>query len=283
MHVEVVNRAGRMGERIEASVDSAAVYVAPLVEKYSGLTLPEYVEVRLVTPRQFRRANVALFRRSFDELKQRHPEVPNGMVRATRMMTLPAVWMTTFMGWRGVGGQQLPDDHALVMIIPRTLKLAQSNYRGLRLILAHELTHAAQHRANPYLTTDGVAQVTSIPADQMRKRKNDLAQGSPVIEGHAVWVHRQVVKELYNSELRERSETYSGPGSWSYRLSKKVAMLNPIMAHKMDDYDTGEEFISGVHQIGGLDLVNKLWGGIESLPNKAELADPTAWAARIGV
>ncbi len=283
MRVDVFNRAGHGGSQIAPQVMHAAYEVAPLVEKYSGLTLPEVVTVRLVTPRGLRKANTALFRQSFDVMRERHPSIPRPVAWMFRTLVVNAVRVMMPVAWRGLGGQHVPDYRgapSTVLIIPRSLKLSRSNARNLRLILAHELTHAAQHEADPWLSIDAVAQVINV--ENMRDHKDELGQSSTAVEGHAVWVHHQVVNELYGTEMRERAEGYDGPGSWSYRLSRKVANHIPVVAHKIDDYQTGCAFVDAVHDIGGLDMVNHLWDGIDAMPTTDEIADPKAWTVRVG-
>lgn len=281
--IDVINRAGRAGNQIGAEVNAAAYEVAPLVELFSGLTLPDRVTVRLVTPRGLRKANVELFRQSFDAIQRRHSDIPRATVWAFKTLVTEMIWVMMPLVWRGIGGQHAPDYQgasSTVLITPRALNLSAWTPRGLRMILAHELTHAAQHHADPYRTIDAVAQV--LATDKVREHKHEWADSSAVVEGHASWVHHRVMHHMYGTEMRDRGAAHDGPGAWSYRLTHRLADHMPIMAHKMDDYDTGEKFIKAVYDVGGFDLVNRLWNGVAYLPTEAEIAEPKAWIARMG-
>jgi uncharacterized protein (DUF2342 family) len=51
---------------------------------------------------------------------------------------------------------------------------------------------------------------------------------------------------------------------------------------KMRQYELGERFAASVAGRGGLQLLNRVWDGPESIPTLAELREPELWVARMG-
>ena len=276
----------RAGERLRGAVAQAAQEVVGAVEEVSGLRLPDAVNVRLVSPRELRRVNRELMAAMFAQLDERHPQLPAEQVQVARIAAGVVSRVTMAMFWRSIGGQYIPrlhkDDVPQVLIIPVGLRLSRANERELRVVLAHELTHTAQDEACPMLTVDDVAQVVAIPSRNVRAQKRKLAQVSPVIEGHAQWVHLRICNELFGLDMRGRENRFDGKGAWSYRASRILMRYNPVMAHKGADYESGEKFIEYLHTVGGLPLVNLLWRGLASIPDLAELENPELWIHRVG-
>jgi uncharacterized protein (DUF2342 family) len=50
---------------------------------------------------------------------------------------------------------------------------------------------------------------------------------------------------------------------------------------KIEQYDAGERFVREVVARSGMDGLNRVWLGPERLPTVDEIADPTAWVARV--
>jgi hypothetical protein len=283
MQVDVTDEC-RAGEIMRGNVEQAAKEVIDAVESVSELRLPPAVNVRLVSPRSLRQVNTELFGAIFATIDRRHPELPGDQVQVARIAAGVVSRLTMSMFWRGIGGQYIPkigDAPAQVLIMPRALRLSRATDRELRVILAHELTHGAQDRACPMMTVDGIAQVIAIPTKDVRAAKSKLAQISPVIEGHAQWVHLRVCNELFGLDMRGREHRFDGNGAWSYRMSKAMARHNPVMRAKAGDYDKGEYFIDYLHSVGGMRMVNRLWRGLTSMPDATELTVPEMWVDRV--
>jgi uncharacterized protein (DUF2342 family) len=50
---------------------------------------------------------------------------------------------------------------------------------------------------------------------------------------------------------------------------------------KIEQYDAGERFVREVVARSGMEGLNRVWLGPEGLPTVDEIADPTAWVARV--
>lgn len=255
------------------------------IENTTGLRLPPRVKVRLVDPRTFRRTSAQHFHRMFDAVRDLVPEAPAPLVGYMRFMVSMSGRASVRVYWRALGGQffaPLGGDDPFITIMPRTLHLSQANENELRVTVIHELVHSAQENARPGLTLDGLARVVRMVAADNVTRKSlraDLPDISAVMEGHAQWAHLRVTRRVYGTDLRARETRFNGRGALSYRMAKKIGGLHPVVARKSGDYDRGEVFIDAVHNLGGLDLVNRVW---TSMPTKAELESPASWALRVG-
>jgi putative hydrolase len=51
---------------------------------------------------------------------------------------------------------------------------------------------------------------------------------------------------------------------------------------KMRQYELGKQFCDAVAERHGVALLNRVWDRPEAVPSAAELADPDAWATRMG-
>lgn len=101
-----------------------------------------------------------------------------------------------------------------------------------------------------------------------------------VVEGHGNFVmdrvgaeHIRGQRRMKEAFARQRART-SGPE----RLLQRALGVDL----KYQQYARGEAFVTAVHARAGMDGVNRVWSGPESLPTPAEIADPEAWLARLG-
>lgn len=115
---------------------------------------------------------------------------------------------------------------------------------------------------------------------QTREQRGLLARIQPamaLVEGYAEHVMDAVAgPEL--GPLREAMERRRGNRS----APERVLMRLLGMDMKMRQYEDGRSFCEQVAAEGGIDLLNRVWDGPESLPTAAEIAAPATWAARAG-
>jgi uncharacterized protein (DUF2342 family) len=53
------------------------------------------------------------------------------------------------------------------------------------------------------------------------------------------------------------------------------------LSMKMEQYALGEKFVEQVVQARGVDFLNRVWDGPDTLPTEDELRTPTSWIARL--
>jgi coenzyme F420 biosynthesis associated uncharacterized protein len=73
--------------------------------------------------------------------------------------------------------------------------------------------------------------------------------------------------------LRERRQQVRGPA----RLLQQILGLEA----KFRQYAEGEQFVTAVEEVGGTDLLNRVWRGPEWLPSLVEIRDPGQWIERV--
>jgi uncharacterized protein (DUF2342 family) len=52
---------------------------------------------------------------------------------------------------------------------------------------------------------------------------------------------------------------------------------------KMRQYELGKRWSDAVAERHGIETLNRVWESPETLPTRAELADPASWLRRVGV
>ena len=78
----------------------------------------------------------------------------------------------------------------------------------------------------------------------------------------------------FSRVLRERRRRASLP-------SRLLQQLVGIEA-KLRQYAEGEQFVESVEEVGGPELMARVWEGPEWLPTLEEIRDPSLWVARAG-
>ncbi|GEL26427.1 hypothetical protein PSU4_53810 [Pseudonocardia sulfidoxydans NBRC 16205] len=183
-------------------------------------------------------------------------------------------------------------------------------------VCLHEATHRLQFTAVPWLRdffsgqvsaflsladTDGSDVLTRLPeiAKRMRETRGDalavieLLQGpeqravldrllalTTLLEGHADHVMDAVGPEVVPSvaTIRERFTVRRRGGGLLDRLLRALLGVEA----KMKQYAVGSAFTSYVVLAAGMGGFNRVWESPETLPTRAELADPAAWLRRVG-
>ncbi|WP_103382256.1 zinc-dependent metalloprotease [Pseudonocardia dioxanivorans] len=183
-------------------------------------------------------------------------------------------------------------------------------------VCLHEATHRLQFTAVPWLRdhfagqvgkflsladTDGSDVLSRLPevARRMRETKGDalavveLLQGpeqrevldgllalTTLLEGHADHVMDAVGPSVVPSvaTIRERFTVRRRGGGLLDRLLRALLGVEA----KMKQYAVGAAFTSYVVLAVGMDGFNRVWESPETLPTRAELAEPAAWLRRMG-
>ncbi|MGD9987892.1 zinc-dependent metalloprotease [Pseudonocardia sp.] len=183
-------------------------------------------------------------------------------------------------------------------------------------VCLHEATHRLQFTAVPWLRdhfseqvstflsladTDGSDVLARLPeiARRMRETGGDalavveLLQGpeqravldrllalTTLLEGHADHVMDAVGPQVVPSvaTIRDRFTVRRRGGGLLDRLLRALLGVEA----KMKQYAVGSAFTSYVVLAVGMDGFNRVWESPQTLPTRAELADPAAWLRRLG-
>jgi coenzyme F420 biosynthesis associated uncharacterized protein len=169
-----------------------------------------------------------------------------------------------------------------------------------RWLILHELTHAWQFAAHPWLRghlNAGLERMIELAAAQgggaSVRNMFRLTFGVPeqwrlirqiqatmsLIEGYGNLVMNEVGRKVLPSfeqleaAYRRRSRTTNVLEDLLWRVSG--------LELKMQQYKTGEAFAQYVHDVWGMEVLNLAWTGPETLPRHEELRDPQRWYRRV--
>ena len=177
-------------------------------------------------------------------------------------------------------------------------------------VCLHEETHRVQFTANPWLGEHLLEQMNQVAAtiepsallDGLRRGAEAIRGGTgsildlvstpeqkeildrvtgvmSLLEGHADVVMDGVGPTVIPSveQIRKKfNQRRQGVGT----LDKLLRRLLGLDA-KMAQYRDGAVFVRHVVDKVGMDDFNAIWSGPDTLPSKAEIADPDAWITRV--
>lgn len=281
----IINEVGPGWEALERDLALAACETVWKVEDVTGMDVGQRLTIRLLTPGGLAAANRAHMRRMMDRLPQlsdpdsdRH----SGQLRVMRAVQPWVMSAIVSLTWPCLGGQFIADPDGMygqVLMVPRALKAGRTTDKQLRLIVAHEATHQAQHRAGPGLMPQLLERAVQALTDRMDGRVAATLH-RPLTEGHAQWTHRRVAQELYGYPARRSFGDEPLPGLRPLLTSRVFGRL-PMLRDKQADYDAGEKFINDVLAKGGDDQLERVWTSVEMMPFARELTDVDAWMERV--
>ena len=177
------------------------------------------------------------------------------------------------------------DEHGLYFVHPNIVTVAASldvDYpRFRRWIAFHEVTHAAEFGAAPWLpeylesrVERGVDQLTAGGLD--REAFAELQTTMTAVEGYAEVLMDQAFDDEY-ADLRRKLDERRGGGGPVRRLASRLLGLGL----KRQQYERGAGFFRHVADARGIEAAGAVWERPENLPTSAEIDDPDAWIARI--
>jgi uncharacterized protein (DUF2342 family) len=250
-----------------------------------GFDLPETVEVQ--HRHHWIDANVETFRRVMEPLGQLDTDAL-GIARTTNTGSMAV--MLSFLA-NNVLGQYDPllladgDDHALYFVHPNIERVAGSleveAERFRRWIAFHEVTHAAEFGAAPWLSDHLEERMEAAVADLTdgslnREALGDLDTVMTAVEGYAELVMDRAFDDEYE-DLRAKLEARrSGRGP----LSKLVRRLLGL-GMKRRQYERGKAFFDAVADARSVEAAGVVWSDPDLLPTDEELDNPEQWLARV--
>lgn len=170
----------------------------------------------------------------------------------------------------------------LTLVAPNIYQLREMfdlDRRDLALwVSVHEMTHAIQFAAAPWLKDVIISRFRQTLADKSGAR-DDLIAVLSLLEGHAQFVMNSVPSSLIPSR-RPLSKALQNRRKIKGKLETILSDWAGL-AHKLAQYDLGENFVKAVVAEGGMNRLNKVWQNPLHLPLNAELESPQLWLARV--
>ena len=245
------------------------------IREVSGLDFDVPETVELQSRHHWIDANVATFRRAFEPLNERASVLP-GVARVLNTATTAGA--LAFVS-RNVLGQYDPllladgDAHALYFVHPNIARVAGSLDvdvdRFRRWIAFHEVTHAAEFGAAPwlpeYLESRLSAGIDALGGGDLRTEAfRELNVAMTSVEGYAELLMDEAFDGEY-ADLRRKLDARRQGGGPVNRLVKRLLGFQL----KREQYERGIEGASVV------------WEDPEFLPTDDELDVPARWLARV--
>ncbi|WP_418958364.1 zinc-dependent metalloprotease [Streptomyces tritici] len=126
--------------------------------------------------------------------------------------------------------------------------------------------------------TQSLVEIVQTP--EQREILGRLTAVMSLLEGHADYVMDGVGPQVVPSvqEIREKFQQRRARGA--SRLDLALRRLLGLDA-KLRQYRDGERFVRAVVEQVGMDGFNRIWTSPNTLPTKAEIAEPADWVARV--
>ena len=185
-----------------------------------------------------------------------------------------------------------PDaDHGLYFVHPNIVAVAASldvDYpRFRRWIAFHEVTHAAEFGAAPWLPeylesrvergVDGMVGGAGGAAGGLDPDAfAELQTAMTAVEGYAEVLMDRAFDDEY-ADLRRKLDDRRGGGGPVRRLAQRVLGLGL----KRRQYERGAAFFRHVADERGIEAAGAVWERAENLPTATEIDDPEAWIVRV--
>jgi len=248
-------------------------------------TLPERVEIQ--NRHHWVDANIETFRRVLSPLEGQMGAMP-GVARVANTGSM--AFALSFLS-RHVLGQYDPllladgDDHALYFVRPNIRTVADSldvSYdRFRRWIAFHEVTHAAEFGAAPWLSdhlestvNEAIERLAAGTLD--REAMSGIDTTMTAVEGYAELVMDRAFDGEYADLRRKLEQRREGRGPIEWLVRRLLGL-----SVKRRQYERGKEFFEAVADRRGMETAGRVWEAPELLPTDAELDDPSAWIARV--
>jgi coenzyme F420 biosynthesis associated uncharacterized protein len=127
---------------------------------------------------------------------------------------------------------------------------------------------------------DGGSLVEAMQTPAQRELLDKLTAVMTLVEGHGDYVMDAVGPQVVPS-VADIREKFSSRRSSAGRVEQAIRRILGIDL-KMKQYAEGSRFVKAVVEEAGMAEFNKVWTSPQTLPTRAELANPADWLARIG-
>jgi len=257
------------------------------VREVSGLDFDVPDTVELQNRHHWVESNAETFARVLAPLDERPAALPGVSRRAnTASMTVSLSFLA-----RHVLGQYDPlllgerDGHALYFVHPNIKRAAASldveGERFRRWIAFHEVTHAAEFGAAPWLQPyleehiqEAVTSVEnrSLDADAL----SEMMTAMTAVEGYAELLMDRAFDREYD-DLRAKLDARRRQGNPLTKLLRRLLGLEL----KREQYERGAAFFENVVERTDFGTAALVWDAPANLPTDGELDAPAEWIARV--
>lgn len=171
----------------------------------------------------------------------------------------------------------------LLLVAPNVLAYATRyalDRRDLSLwVCVHEMTHAAQHAAAPWIPGYIVSRVRYLmESKELGSHAGDeIAALMSLLEGHAQAVMNSIPVGLMPSRLRLLDTM---KGKQTSGLAAHVGTLIGVDL-KERQYRRGSAFVEAIVNEAGHEGLNRVWESPLNVPSLEELQAPTSWMQRV--
>ena len=247
--------------------------------------LPERIEIQ--HRHHWIDANIETFRRVVEPMDS----MPVALPAVSRTLNSATMALTLGFLSRNVMGQYDPlllansDDHALYFLRPNIRRVADelgvAYPRFRRWIAFHEVAHAAEFDAAPWLSTyletrmtDSVSALSEggFETDQL----SELMTAMTAVEGYAELLMDRAFDGEY-ADLREKVDARRSSGGPLRSLMSRLLGLKL----KRDQYERGAAFFAAIADSRDLAAAAAVWETPENLPTDDELETPEQWLQRV--
>ncbi|WP_435333147.1 zinc-dependent metalloprotease [Haloarchaeobius sp. TZWWS8] len=236
-------------------------------------------------------ANIETFRRVLKPLEEQQLSSFPGVARTVNTGTMS--FMLGFLARNVLGqydplllaGEDVDADHALYFVHPNIERVATvldvDFPRFRRWIAFHEVTHAAEFGAAPWLSTyledrmeEGLSDLSHGSFD--RKAFKEMNAAMTVVEGYAELLMDHAFDGEYADLRRKVDARRRGQGPLT-KLIKRLLGLGL----KRQQYERGKAFFEFVAAERGIRAAGVVWERPENLPTEEELDAPGKWIRRV--
>ncbi len=145
-------------------------------------------------------------------------------------------------------------------------------------IIAQMLRDAIKRIVDGLATDEEISIIDLVQTPAQRETVDKITAVMSLLEGHADVVMDGVGPEVIPSVAQIRSKfTVRRQGQGFDKIIRKLLGLDA----KMRQYRDGAAFCRAIIAEVGMDGLNEVWTSPETLPSKAEVADPQLWLNRV--
>ena len=232
-------------------------------------------------------ANVATFERVMAPIEQQAEYIP-GVARVVNTGSM--AFALSFLG-NNVLGQYDPllladnDDHALYFVRPNIRRVADQlgvdGDRFRRWIAFHEVTHAAEFGAAPWLS-EHMEETMEETIEKLgngelsRSSLGELDTTMTAVEGYAELLMDRAFDDEYDDLRRKVDARRKGRGPVASLVRRLLGL-----GMKRQQYERGKAFFEAVADARGVAAAGRVWERPEMLPSDDEIENPGLWIRRV--